>query len=216
MRKICSICGYDKPVGEFYIRKDSKDGYRSNCIVCVKEQKKKYNGRDNDRKRKWYIKNKELTIQRAKEWKENNLERSRKLNKESDKRRRPSITKYRRERYQSDNLFRLKENITKLIGNSFRKNGYSKKSKTNEILGVDYNSFMNHIESQFMNGMTWENRGEWELDHKIPLSLGKTEEDIVRLNHYSNFRPLWKLDNRLKSDKVIPEFEYLIKEYIID
>jgi hypothetical protein len=81
-------------------------------------------------------------------------------------------------------------------------------------LGIDYEGFYKHIENQFTDGMTWDNRGLWELDHKIPVSLGKTEEEIIKLNHYTNFQPLWKKDNIVKSDKVLPEFEYLVKEYI--
>jgi hypothetical protein len=215
MKKVCIKCGEEKPVGEFYVKKDSKDGYRPDCIDCVKEQKKKYNGKYSDRKKKWYEDNKLLVIQRSKKWKEDNPERTSVLNKQSDKRRRPLISKYRRERYQSDNLFRLRDSIATLIGNSFRKKGYSKKTKTNEILGVDYDGFMKHIESQFVDGMSWDNRGEWELDHKIPVSLGKTEEDILRLNHYTNFRPLWKLDNRLKSDNLLDEYKDLVDEYVI-
>jgi hypothetical protein len=214
MIKICSKCGKEKPVEEFYVRKDSKDGYRNDCIDCVKEQKIKYNGRYKDRVSKWYYENKEITIQRSKEWKENNLERNRELNKQSDKRRRPLISKYRRERYHSDNLFRLRDNIAKLIGNSFRKKSYSKKSKTNQILGIDYDGFMKHIESQFVNGMSWDNRGEWELDHIIPVSLGKSEEEIIRLNHYSNFRPLWRKDNLLKSNTILDEDKHLVEKYI--
>lgn len=214
MKKICSKCCKEKPVEEFYVKKDSKDGYRPDCIDCVKEHKKKYNGRYKDRVSKWYYENKETTIQRSKEWKENNPERNRELNKQSDKRRRPLISKYRRERYHSDNLFRLKDGIAKLIGNSFRKKGYSKKSKTNEILGIDYNGFMKHIESQFIDGMSWDNRGEWELDHIIPVSLGKGEEEIIRLNHYSNFRPLWRKDNLLKSNNILEEYKHLVGNYV--
>lgn len=214
MKKVCSKCGKEKPVKEFYVKKDSKDGYRPDCIDCVKEHKKKYNGKYKDRVSKWYYENKETTIQRSKEWKENNPERNRELNKQSDKRRRPLISKYRRERYHSDNLFRLKDGIAKLIGNSFRKKGYSKKSKTNEILGIDYNGFMKHIESQFIDGMSWDNRGEWELDHIIPVSLGKSEEEIIRLNHYSNFRPLWRKDNLLKSNNILEEYKHLVGNYV--
>lgn len=50
---------------------------------------------------------------------------------------------------------------------------------------------------------------------KVPVSLGKTEEEIIRLNHYTNFQPLWKKDNIIKSDKVLPEFKHLVKEYIL-
>ena len=51
--------------------------------------------------------------------------------------------------------------------------------------------------------MTWENHGEWHLDHIVPVSLGETEEEIVSLNHYTNLQPLWKDDNLIKSDNLI-------------
>ena len=49
--------------------------------------------------------------------------------------------------------------------------------------------------------MTLENHGEWHLDHKKPLALAKTEDDVMKLNHYSNFQPLWAIDNLRKSNK---------------
>jgi hypothetical protein len=208
MEKVCLVCKVNKSIDEFYVKNSNKDGRRSDCIICYKEKQKKYNGRYKDRVKEWYNKNKKLTIQRSKEWKENNSDRSKELNKKSNKKRRPLISKYCRERYHSDNLFRMRDSISSLIGNSFRKKGYSKKSKTNEILGIDYEGFMVYIESKFTQGMTWENKGDWEIDHKIPVSYGKTEKDIIKLNHYSNLQPLWKEDNRKKSNKliVLPSF----------
>jgi len=104
--------------------------------------------------------------------------------------------------------------LSKLILSSFNRKGYSKKSKTKEILGIDFNGFMKHIESQFKDGMSWHNRGGWELDHIIPVSLGKTEEEIIKLNHYSNFQPLWREDNLKKSNKVLDEYKHLVENYI--
>ena len=67
--------------------------------------------------------------------------------------------------------------------------------------------------------MNWENYGEWELDHIVPASLGKTEEEIISLNHYLNFQPLWASENLYKSDKVIrkmitPELKKKYEEMI--
>jgi len=214
MEKVCKTCGVNKPIEEFSVRKEYKDGRRNECIICYREKRKKYNGRYKDRVSDWYFNNKELTVQRTKEWKENNYERNRLLNRKSEKKRRSDITKKNKERYHSNSLFRLRMAIPPLIRNSLNKKGFSKKSLTSEILGIDYEGFYKHIENQFTNGMTWDNRGSWELDHKIPVSLGKTEEEIIKLNHYTNFQPLWKKDNIVKSDKVLPEFEYLVKEYI--
>ena len=80
---------------------------------------------------------------------------------------------------------------------------FSKKNKTENILGCTYQEFFTHIESQFLNGMSWENRSKWEIDHIIPLAKAKTEEEILRLNHHTNLRPLWTSDNRKKGSKIL-------------
>ena len=51
--------------------------------------------------------------------------------------------------------------------------------------------------------MSWENRQEWHLDHIYPVSLAKSEEELIRLNHYTNFQPLWAKDNLQKGNKII-------------
>ena len=51
--------------------------------------------------------------------------------------------------------------------------------------------------------MNWENQGEWHLDHIYPVSLAKDEQELIKLNHYTNFQPLWAADNLLKGNKVI-------------
>jgi hypothetical protein len=60
---------------------------------------------------------------------------------------------------------------------------------------------INHIEKQFLNGMSWDNYGKgldkWNIDHIIPCNtfdLTKPEEQ-KRCFHYSNLRPLWEIDN---------------------
>ena len=58
-----------------------------------------------------------------------------------------------------------------------------------------------HIEKQFKLGMTWDNYGEWEVDHIVPLSRAESSEELYNLNHFSNLQPLWKHENRTKSAK---------------
>jgi len=101
-----------------------------------------------------------------------------------------------------DSLFKLKHNIRGLIRMSFKNIGHNKKSKTFEILGCTSQEFYEHIESQFLEGMNWDNRKLWHIDHIIPISLAKTEEDVIKLNHYTNLRPLWAIDNIRKSNKI--------------
>lgn len=104
----------------------------------------------------------------------------------------------------------MKLNISKLILESIRRHGWGKESKTFELLGCDWKIFKSHIENQFVDGMNWFNHGrgkdKWHYDHIIPISLAKTEDDIIRLNHYTNFQPLWEEDNLRKSDKISSEW----------
>jgi len=51
--------------------------------------------------------------------------------------------------------------------------------------------------------MNWENQGTyWHMDHIIPISSAQTDEDVYRLNHYTNFQPLYWEDNLKKSNKI--------------
>jgi hypothetical protein len=90
--------------------------------------------------------------------------------------------------------------------------GYKKNTRTYKILGCTYEEFKTHIESQWEEWMNWDNYGRyngeenygWDLDHIIPLSSVTTEEDIIRLNHYSNIQPLCSYVNRyVKRDKIV-------------
>lgn len=51
--------------------------------------------------------------------------------------------------------------------------------------------------------MTWNNYGKWHIDHIIPISSAKTEEEVIKLNHYTNLQPLWAKDNLKKGNKII-------------
>jgi hypothetical protein len=61
-----------------------------------------------------------------------------------------------------------------------------------------------HIENQFTDNMSWDNYGlfGWHIDHIVPLSSAKTEEDLYKLCHYTNLQPLWAKDNWSKSNKL--------------
>jgi hypothetical protein len=50
--------------------------------------------------------------------------------------------------------------------------------------------------------MSWDNYGEWHIDHIIPLSFAKNEDEIMKLCHYTNLQPLNGIDNIRKSNKI--------------
>jgi hypothetical protein len=82
-----------------------------------------------------------------------------------------------------------------------RSKGYKKLYRTEQILGCTILDFRKFIEDKFTEGMSWENHGEWHLDHKTPVSWGKSEIEVYELNHYTNFQPLWSHDNLSKGNR---------------
>jgi len=108
-----------------------------------------------------------------------------------------------KKKLKEDPLFALKKRLRSLMSNAFRSVASSKNAKTEKILGCTFEQFVGHIERQFLPGMAWSNRSEWHLDHVIPLATAKTLEDVTRLNHFTNYRPLWAADNISKGAKVL-------------
>lgn len=101
-----------------------------------------------------------------------------------------------------DPAFALSVLIRSSINNHMRKGGWTKKSRTQQILGCTWDEFKSHIERQFLRGMSWENRHLWHLDHIVPMAKAKSAEDVVALNHFTNLRPMWAKDNIRKSDAI--------------
>ena len=93
----------------------------------------------------------------------------------------------------------MKLNVRNLVALHIK----NKSMTTENILGCDWETFEKHIQSKFTEGMSWDNHGRkgWHYDHIIPISSAKNEEELYKLNHYTNFQPLWWLDNILKSNK---------------
>jgi len=97
------------------------------------------------------------------------------------------------------------------ISESLKSIGSKKNNTTINIIGCSIEYLKLYLESKFEPWMTWENYGKyngqfnygWDIDHKIPLSSGKTEEEIIELNHYTNLQPLCSYVNRyIKIDNI--------------
>lgn len=107
----------------------------------------------------------------------------------------------------NDPLFKLKCGMRSLIKQSFKYKGFIKNTKTEQILGCTFTEFKMYIENQFEPWMNWENKGNpkdgilelnktWDIDHHIPMATAKTIEDVIKLNHHTNLRPLCSYTNR--------------------
>ena len=191
--KKCSKCEIEKELSEFK--------RYSVCIDCNKILNKEYNDSRKEKQKFYYQENKDFFKNKAKEYYQENKDYITVRNKKYQEKNRENRNNYINNRKKYDNLFRLSILIRKLIWISINKMGYKKNSKTNNILGCTFDDFKSHIEKQFKEGMTWENQGEWHLDHKTPVSWAETEEQIYELNKYTNFQPLWAKDNLSKGNK---------------
>lgn len=222
--KKCSKCKEEKDFIEFHNHKRTKDGYTCRCKECslndkkeyyeknkdkVKEKVKEYRENNLDKVKKnvkeHYKKNRETLLEYKKNYHKENKEHLSELNLKYREDNKESINeckrKYISNKRKTDSLFKLKENISKLINQSLKNKGFKKEYRSEEVLGCTIQEFKDYIEDRFLEGMFWENHGEWHLDHKTPVSWGKSENEIYELNHYTNFQPLWEKDNLSKGNR---------------
>jgi len=198
--KTCNTCKIEKELSEFNKDKSKNDGLHTQCKSCKKEYAKNNKDKRNERIKIYYQNNKEKINEKRKEYG--------KLYRQNNKHKK---SKYVRERRKNDSLFRLRSVMGSMISKSLKRNGFTKKIKSHEFLGCSFEELKLHLESQFESWMTWDNYGlyngelnyGWDVDHIIPLSSVKTEEEILRLNHYTNLKPLCSYTNRyIKKNKI--------------
>lgn len=208
--KKCIKCGITKELSCF--SKDDKltSGYRPKCKTCLNEEqrirrlnnidkykanRKKYYQANIEKMRaekiKYYKNNKEAKALYDKKYRENNKEKIAIYKKEWDKK-----------RTQNDINHKIKKNLRRRVHHALK--GKTKSNNTMKLIGCTPEYFKEYIESLFLDGMSWDNYGEWHIDHILPcftfdLSIPEQQEQCF---HYSNQRPLWKIDN-LKRPKNI-------------
>jgi hypothetical protein len=217
-KKVCSKCNEEKNVCEFGNSKSSKDGLLYCCKECNSERGRKYT-KENYQKtleqhRKWTAKNPEWVYNRHKKWREENpekikemrqnwLEKNPEKRKEYRKNYKPRKQEQRKERRDVDPVFNLTNRMRSRIWKYTKLLNITKKNTTFEIVGCSPQELKEHLENKFVPGMTWENRTEWHIDHIIPLSSAKTEDELYKLCHYTNLQPLWAEENLKKSNKIL-------------
>ena len=108
--------------------------------------------------------------------------------------------RYRREKYRSDPNFALSIKLRVRINRALT----LKRCKFLDLIGCSVEELKQHIESKFQPGMTWDNYGEWEIDHVRPMSSFdlSTEEGQRAACHYTNLQPMWASENRAKGSRL--------------
>ena len=161
----------------------------------TKEEKKIYN-------KKYYLENKEQLSANHKIYNQENKEKvaaQRKIYYQENK---EKVNEYKVNYHNYNPIRRLRSRLRARVGMFFKYKGYKKKNSTEKILGANWKTVESFMEAKFVDGMNWDNIGEWHIDHIIPLSSAETEQETIKLCHYTNLQPLWAFDNLSKGNSL--------------
>ena len=167
----------------------------------------------------WYVENIEKVKQNNTNWYAENTEKAKTLNanwKAENPEKAKTLTarwraenheyvasyknNYNQQRRAKDPLYRFQCNMRSMGNRVVKQLALGKKPATTfKWIGCSPEELKAHFESLFTEGMTWDNYGEWHVDHIRPVASFSAEE-WEQINHYTNLQPLWAKDNLSKGD----------------
>lgn len=196
--KECTSCKEHKELNFFY--KNSKTNiYESMCKTCRLEYRKKYSTSNKIANKKWRLKNSDKIKSDKKQYYRANRDHliAKVTNRLNDFKEQYGIS-YQSALYQNNINSKIKICLRSRLNAAIRNN--QKTGSAISDLGCSIDELKKHLESRFTEGMSWDNYGEWHIDHIRPLaSFNLLEENEVKLAcHYTNLQPLWARDNLSK------------------
>lgn len=207
--KICRKCGGEKPATmEFFGKK--RGGLTARCRSCSRADDRKRNREDANRrlyqnrlKRRLnpglckardaasYRRNRAPKLEQAKRWAADNPERKRE-----------NIRDFYRRKRATDPMYRLRSSVSAYVYWCLK--GH-KRGRTEHLLGYSIAELKRHLDRQFAKGMSWENYGEWHVDHIVPVTVFEFENaDDPQFRAcwaLTNLRPMWAAENIRKGGK---------------
>ena len=215
--KVCSKCGEEKPESEFYAN-------FKRCKACVNQSNKEWVEKNRERAnliaKRWRLNNPEKHRAIAKRWREKYPEKAKANSRNRDWSKKKISAKAWREKnrdkirvYDAKRRSTPHGRIDDAMSSGIRQ--ALKREKGNchwpELVGYTVEELKKHLEKQFTQGMTWDNYGEWHIDHIIPKSAYNytTPKDIdfLRCWDLRNLRPMWGSLNISKHDKLEKPFQ---------
>jgi hypothetical protein len=149
-----------------------------------------------EKHKKWYQKNKEKWNEYIKEYREKNIDKIRETKRN-----------YEKTRKSNDPLYKLIANFRTAIYTVLKENNLNKYGHYFEILQYSPEELVGHLENQFVDGMSWENYGEWHVDHKLPITYFNFkevgDEEFLKCWGLDNLQPMWGEENIKKSNKIL-------------
>lgn len=207
--KKCKKCFEVKLLSDFYRGKLQKDGFRTKCKACE-------NKAENEHRKKPEVilqRNRTRTARLAMPVKPGQKRKATEFSAEKKaeiyqrhlvwKAKNPDKYRDRKKKDHCRPLVKFQNGVRASIHKALNKKGFLKTSRTTQILGCDWIQFKEHIEKQFLSGMDWNLMGaKIHIDHITPISTAKTEDEVIALNHFTNLRPMWAVENLKKSNKI--------------
>lgn len=200
--KYCPKCKIEKSVNDFYVDRHSPDGYTTACKAC----RKAYMDGRKDLQKEYREQNREKLLEGKKQYRERSKDKIRAYNAEYVKRDyvKKRANKHIVEKYNNDELFRLKMCVRSEIRSGFTRKGFTKSETTEELVGCTLEEFIGHLKATYFQnyGVEYDGTQKVHIDHIIPIATAKTEEEVKKLCHWSNLQLLNAEDNLEKSDSL--------------
>lgn len=222
IEKECFKCHEVKLLTEFYRHAKMADGHLNKCKTCTKTEANKHRDdnleriqqADRDRyaadpetkkkrSREYYDANKDACNKKSAEWVKNNPDKRKIICKKNRDNHPGYMAQYERERKAIDPAFAMMRRLRVRLQHALRAANGKKAHRTLELIGCTPQELLRHLEAQFVDGMTWENRSLWHIDHKrscssYDLTIPDQQSECF---HFSNLQPLWGEDNLRKGAK---------------
>lgn len=191
--KTCSRCKIPKEISLFYNK-------ASACKECERKRRKEiYNpvNAHNSYKRNLTEENKEKRRKYSLDKRNENVEYARQKVRDWRK----ANPNYKRNRLANDLNYRISENLRGRLYKAVKEQ-FKAKSISN-LIGCNINFYKDYLESKFLEEMSWDNYGQWHIDHIIPIKSFNMQDikEQKQCFHYTNTQPLWAIDNFKKSAK---------------
>ena len=167
----------------------------------------------NKRSAEWREKNRDAHNQKRREKRASNLEVAREMDriwreKNPDKTRATLRKSYEKRRAIAS--VRINDSMSAGIKHSL-KNKSKNGARWESLVGYTVKDLMARLEPLFAEGMSWENYGEWHIDHIVPLAVHNfetpTDIDFKKAWALSNLQPLWGRENQSKGAKITKSFQ---------
>jgi hypothetical protein len=217
VKKACRTCKQEKVFSDFYKRSKNPDSLDTQCKICSNAYHAEYRLNHSEKIKIYGIRTRTKYKEKYKLYREKNaiktkiykkiydeknalaLKEKRKIYNNKHKQRRAMLDK---NKYWNNLNFRITQNLRTRIRRAIK--GQIKTGTSFKLLGCELPFLKLYLQNMFKNGMTWDNYGEWQIDHIRPcasFNLVKQEEQ-EKCFHYTNLQPLWALENLKKNNKI--------------